>query len=172
VPESPQSLYTIYRVYIKEDISCSGQGPIPRGRRQKWPPNVHTFPPATCWCSLTCAELCSTNGSTSSSPLPTPLFLLPSGSAQEHPLLPMASLSPATSSPGTPPAPSSSHGALLHVVEDEQPHCQSAQPPSSSSRTQDLTSTLLARALINLAPGIASQFQPSTKRSRRPSSPR
>jgi hypothetical protein len=88
VPESPQSLYTIYRVYIKEDISCSGQGPIPRGRPKKWPPNIHTFPPATCWCSLTCAELCSINGSTSSSPLPTPLFLLPSGSAQEHHLPP------------------------------------------------------------------------------------
>jgi hypothetical protein len=172
VPESHQSLYKICRVYIKEDISCSGQGPIPRGRRQKWSPNVDTFPPATYWCSLTYTELCSINGSTSSSPLPTPLFLLPSGSAQEHPLLPMASLSPATSSPWTPPTPSSSHGALLHVAEDEQPHCQSAQPPSSSSKTQDLTSTLLARALINLAPGIASQFQPWTKRSRRPNSPR
>jgi hypothetical protein len=54
------------------------QGPIPNRKRQKWPPNVDTLPPATCWCSLACPELCSINGSPPSpfSLTPSPLFLL------------------------------------------------------------------------------------------------
>jgi hypothetical protein len=56
------------------------------------------------------------------------------------------------------------HGAQLQVAKDEQPHDRPAQPPSSSSITHNLTSALLARAFINLTPGIASQFQPSAKK--------
>jgi hypothetical protein len=52
------------------------------------------------------------------------------------------------------------HDAQLQVYEDEQPHRRSAQPPSSSSTTHNLLSVPLARAFINLTPGIASKFQP------------
>jgi hypothetical protein len=37
VPESPQALYNICRVYIKEDISYSDRDPNPNRRRQKCP---------------------------------------------------------------------------------------------------------------------------------------
>ena len=171
--ESPQVLYTIYRVYIKEQIFCSDPGPIPNRKCQNWASKVVLPSPAS---RLSCAELCSmppmsTNDCserlfkwqpTCPAPfLPTPSSLSLTAAASPCPLPPRLLLGA-----------TASHGALLHVVEDKQPHCQSAQPPSSSSRTQDLTSTLLATALINLAPGIASQFQPSTKKSRRPNSPR
>jgi hypothetical protein len=52
VPESPQSLYTICRLYIKEDILCSNQDPNPNRKGQKRPPNVGSVTPATAHCSL------------------------------------------------------------------------------------------------------------------------
>jgi hypothetical protein len=73
VPESPQALYKICRVYMKEDIFYSDQGPIPKGKRQKWPPNVDIFPSATAHCHLTCPALCSINGSPPSPFSHTPL---------------------------------------------------------------------------------------------------
>ena len=57
MPESTQSLYTICRVYIKEQIFCSDPGPIPNRKGRKLPPNAGTVTPATCWCSLPCPEL-------------------------------------------------------------------------------------------------------------------
>jgi hypothetical protein len=49
VPESPQSLYTICRLYTKEDILCSDQGSIPKGKCQKWAPKVALPPAAAGW---------------------------------------------------------------------------------------------------------------------------
>jgi hypothetical protein len=63
VLESPQVLYKICRVYIKEDISYSNLDPIPRGKRRKGAPKVALPSPTTCWCSLTYPELGSINGS-------------------------------------------------------------------------------------------------------------
>jgi hypothetical protein len=63
VSESPQVLYKICRVYIKEDMLCSDQGLIPKGKCQKWAPKVALPSPAS---RLTCAELCR--------PPPTPLM--------------------------------------------------------------------------------------------------
>jgi hypothetical protein len=54
--ESPQVLYTICRVYIKEDILCSDQGSIPKGKCQNWASKVVLPSPAS---RLSCAELCS-----------------------------------------------------------------------------------------------------------------
>jgi hypothetical protein len=71
MPESPQALYKICRVYIKEDISCSNLGPIPNRKGRKLPPIVSTATSATCWYSLTCPEHGSINGS------PCPLLLPP-----------------------------------------------------------------------------------------------
>jgi hypothetical protein len=68
VPESTQVLYKICRVYIKEDILCSNQDPIPSRKCQNTLPKVVTFAPATAHCCLTCPELCSINGSTHPSP--------------------------------------------------------------------------------------------------------
>jgi hypothetical protein len=57
VPESPQSLYIICRLYIKEDILCSNQDPNPNRKGQKRPPNVGPVTPATSHCCLTCPKL-------------------------------------------------------------------------------------------------------------------
>jgi hypothetical protein len=57
VLESPQVLYMICRVYIKEDILCSNLDPIPRGKRQKRPPNVGPITSTTAHSCLTCPEL-------------------------------------------------------------------------------------------------------------------
>jgi hypothetical protein len=114
-------LYKIYRVYIKEDTFYSNLDPIPSRKRQKWPPNVDTFAPATCWCSLTCPEFGSINGS----PLPpsSPPRHSPSPSRQqqaEHlsatssraPLL-LAPTSSMAVGPGELPAPRAlNHGAM------------------------------------------------------------
>jgi hypothetical protein len=82
VPESPQVLYKICIVYIKEDILCSDQGSIPKGKCQKWAPKVALPSPAS---RLTCAELCR--------PPPTPpmaearsLLLYPKRPAPSLPL--------------------------------------------------------------------------------------
>jgi hypothetical protein len=63
VPESPQSLYTICRLYIKEDILCSNQDPIPSRKCQNTSSKVVTVAPATCCSLLTFLELGSINGS-------------------------------------------------------------------------------------------------------------
>jgi hypothetical protein len=84
VLESPQALYKICRVYIKEDIFYSDQGPILKGKCQKWPPKINIFPPATALCCLTCPELLLYKWQYQppfSSPHAT--FLLLSGSALE-----------------------------------------------------------------------------------------
>jgi hypothetical protein len=95
VPESPQVLYNIFRVYIKEDIFYSDQGLIPKGKRQKWPPNVDIFPPATAHFHLTCPELCSINGSPSSpfshTPLPSLLCSAEQGTPPSSPWRPLPS---------------------------------------------------------------------------------
>jgi hypothetical protein len=85
VLESPQVLYTICRIYIKEQIFCSDPDPIPNKKGRKLPPNAGTVTPATCWCSLPCPELGSINGS----PLPSssPPRHSPSPSQQLAPLL-------------------------------------------------------------------------------------
>jgi hypothetical protein len=72
---SPQSLYKICRVYLKEHIFCSDPGLIPNRKRQKRPSNVGAVTPGTCWCSLTCPELGSINGSPPSPTSHLHLFL-------------------------------------------------------------------------------------------------
>ena len=55
--ESPQSLYTICRLYIKEDILCSDQGSIPKEKCQTHPFKVALSSPAsmlTCQSSAAC----------------------------------------------------------------------------------------------------------------------
>jgi hypothetical protein len=47
VLESPQVMYTICRLYIKKDILCSNQGPIPKGKCQKHPSKVALPSPAS-----------------------------------------------------------------------------------------------------------------------------
>jgi hypothetical protein len=96
VLESPQVLYKICRVYIKEDISYSNLYPIPRGKRRKGAPKVALPSPATCWCSLTYPELGSINGS------PCPLLL-------PHAILPLPHCN---SKPSTSLAPSHGRASL------------------------------------------------------------
>jgi hypothetical protein len=56
VPELIQYLYTICRVYIKEQIFCSDPGPNPNRKCQNWVSKVVLPSPAS---RLSCAELCS-----------------------------------------------------------------------------------------------------------------
>jgi hypothetical protein len=110
VLESPQVMYKICRVYIKEDISYSNLDPIPRGKRRKWAPKVALPSPAICWCSLTCPELGTINGSPPS-PFPS-LFWL----SRELLLLPHGALPQPWPSPL--PAPPSPTPSLLPCVEE------------------------------------------------------
>jgi hypothetical protein len=107
VLESPLVLYKICRVYIKEDISYSNLDPIPRGKQRKWAPKVALPSPTTCWCSLTCPELGSINGSSlspfSHTPLPSRLCSAEQGAPPSSPWRPPTSMvvsPPCTSQPG------------------------------------------------------------------------
>jgi hypothetical protein len=81
VPESPQSLYTICRLYIKEDILCINQDPIPSRKCQNTPSKVVSVAPATCCSLLTFLELGSKNGSPCPLPSLPPRHLSPSARA-------------------------------------------------------------------------------------------
>jgi hypothetical protein len=87
VPESPQSLYKICRVYIKEYILCSNLDPILRGKRRKLPPNVDTITPATALCCLTYPDLLLYKWQQSAlSFLPHAVLPLPHSSSKELPM--------------------------------------------------------------------------------------
>jgi hypothetical protein len=144
--ESPQVLYTICRVYIKEQIFCSDLGPIPNRKGRKLPPNAGTITPATCWCSLPCPELGSINGSTSPSPfLPHAISLLSLASVGA------SSGSSQAQSPSSPRRGRHfSHGRAHHLPGQVGLLCSSmavsSTSPSSSSDGQ-LASSLLLPAL-------------------------
>jgi hypothetical protein len=125
MPESPPVMYKICRVYIKEDILCSDQGLIPKGKRQKWPPNVDIFPPATIHCHLTCPDLCSINGSPPSpfshTPLPSLLCSAEQGAPPPSPRCPLPPLSLSSTGSSLPWLQRPSPAASCCSREEEEP---------------------------------------------------
>jgi hypothetical protein len=72
VLKSPQVLYTICRVYIKEQIFCSDPGSIPKGKYQNWTSKVILPSHAS---RLICAELCSCRPCPPMAEAAPPLFI-------------------------------------------------------------------------------------------------